>query len=232
MLVAPSRSRRCMAFTLVEIVVAMIIIAIIAAMLYAAMGKISQSSRGVACISNLRAMSAAHAAYGADHQGQMIPCATPIKGKLKWHNVLDVYMGNTDDLGNERPKWQLCPAKVLPYKGPDVIGYGWNFQSFGLNPSGFIDATNPGAENFGPNRRFAEIERPAETIIIADSCDPDSGFSGWQNAIIYWGAPANDRSLAQRHGGKGHYLMVDGSVKRLSLAEVQARNYYLFKVTK
>ncbi len=220
--------------TLVEIVVSIGVIAILAVLLLSSMKQVAETRSITVCVANLKQIGVGHAAYGADHQGAMITCATPIKGALKntyrWYNVLEPYMGvATKPDGPDRPKWQQCPGKKLSYENLYAVGYGWNFQSFGLNPPGVEDPRNPGSMSWGSGSRFSAVNQPGQTIVVGDSHDADAPFEDWQNFLLYWGGTGNDAKLPRRHRGGGNFLMADGHVQSLTFPEVTGNNYYLFR---
>lgn len=228
----PRRSRS--GFTFIELWICVGIIALVIFLLLPALQSSRASSISAACVANLRQIGVAHAAYAGDHHGAMIPCGTPIRGSTKntyrWYNVLEPYLGKaTDPSSPVRPKWQRCGAKKLNYESMYDVGYGWNFQSFGLYEPGVVTPGNPGALTWFPGSRYASVQAPAETIVIGDSHDAEAPFDDWQNFLLYWGGTANDAKLPRRHRGGGNFLMVDGSVRTMTFAEVTANNYYYLR---
>lgn len=78
-------SRRARAFTLVELLVVIGIIALLIGILLPVLGKARESSRTVACLSNLKQIVAAAQMYSAENKGYMIPYQTPRAGH--WSNI-------------------------------------------------------------------------------------------------------------------------------------------------
>jgi len=218
------------AFTLVEMLVTIAVIAILAALLFPAITGVREKANDTKCVSNLRQMGAGLMLYVADHDGALIPGAVASQegGLTLWFNALDAYMGNQEEgnLSNfasgRRPAWQRCPSKVFKETEMDhfSVGYGWNYygdnaghDGFGLYP-GDYNADGSSSGGHGGSSRLAEVTKPAKTIIIADSKDIDVAPSATHQNIYLYPPPATGQR-ASRHSGRGNYLMVDGHVESL-----------------
>src|SRR5947208_13525357 len=86
------RPRR--AFTLVELLVVIGIIALLIAILLPALSKARESANTVKCLANLRSIVQGCLNYSADNKGFIIPAqyhhpdATNLDGELAWSNIL------------------------------------------------------------------------------------------------------------------------------------------------
>ena len=67
----PSALRTRRAFTLVELLVVISVVAILAALLLPALSRVLEAGRGTACLSNLRQIGAGIAAFAADNDGKI-----------------------------------------------------------------------------------------------------------------------------------------------------------------
>ncbi len=110
------------AFTLVEMLVVLAIVAVLATLIIPGVQTAVYQSKKTRSIGNLRLMGSALMTYAADNDGKLIEGAlTPIYQKTRpkfWYNVLDAYMGGTDytmegQRRPERPSWQKDPLKVF-----------------------------------------------------------------------------------------------------------------------
>jgi len=232
-----SKFCRTQAFTLIELLVVIGVVVILMALLFPVAKSLIKRSQNTTCISNLKSMGGALGAYIAEHDGAFIPGSesniNPDGGpSLLWYQVLEPYMGRSTPLNNSkavydpiRPRWQVCPAK----KGDGVdyreIGYGWNHEFFGV--SGSLAATG---SNLGAYSRISQVSNPARTIIIGDSHDK-GGSPYWYHFRLY-GRSNNMSMCAERHAGRGNYLMADGHVESLTPGELTDNNNYLYRKIK
>jgi len=85
-------------FTVVELLVAMAVLAMLIGLSLPIMSKVRQSGRVTACLSNLRNLGQAHWQYMGDHKGRFIDAGLPHGGlaneEVAWVNTLDPYYDN------------------------------------------------------------------------------------------------------------------------------------------
>jgi prepilin-type processing-associated H-X9-DG protein len=139
------RAPRFLAFTLVELLIVIGIIAVLIALLLPALNKAREQAKAVQCLSNLRQLCAANFNYAADNAGVNVPGA----------NV--VLVGNS-------PHWQDAWFEILAAGGylgnPTLTGNGLQYSiPIARCPSG-IDAPS----NWLPNSSGANIASPASPI--------------------------------------------------------------------
>jgi prepilin-type N-terminal cleavage/methylation domain-containing protein/prepilin-type processing-associated H-X9-DG protein len=162
------------AFTLVELLVVMAIIAVLSAMLLPALAKGRLSAQRTACESNLRQLGVATEIYLGDSAGFFFKrCAPPDSAGQQWWfgwlqgttvpegqrafdlstGVLFPYLHGSDVRLCPSPAWGSPDFKL---KGANVIfSYGCNAYLF----------TGPGRNPVGANR----ISRPANLALFADA---------------------------------------------------------------
>jgi len=82
-------------FTVVELLVAIAVLAMLIGLSLPIMGKVRKSSRSTACLSNLRNLGQAHWLYMSDHKGRFIDAGLPHGGlandEVAWVNTLNAY---------------------------------------------------------------------------------------------------------------------------------------------
>ena len=111
------------AFTLVELLVVIGIIALLIAMLLPALNRARESSRTVACLSNLRQFANAVAMYSAEQRGYILPYQTPEFGH--WSNVtvdlgyLQAHSAQSAAQANTKTVF-FCPSGVQDILAPTL----------------------------------------------------------------------------------------------------------------
>ena len=117
---SPTWSRR--AFTLVELLVVLAVIAALSALSVPVYSRVVQSSRAAACMSNLRQLGAAVQLYVNDHNMVMPTLAAARADKTQSVAVID----NTLNVYATNPKVFVCPADSLGDAAGSGTSYYWN----------------------------------------------------------------------------------------------------------
>jgi len=193
-----TRARRCLAphprsaaFTLTELLVCVAIIGVLAAILCAVLSSVRTSSEKARCLSNLRQIGTAAAAYSADHKQSSVPPA--------FLGALADYLPQ-QAIGPASP-W-FCPADSrqktttgnLTYNDPS---YAYNGQRIGLPPTWWTTS----------QVRLPAIATPARTVYFSDA------------KAYYMNKAQANRNADFRHGGTLNALFFDGHVENLSFAD-------------
>lgn len=125
------------AFTLMELLVAISIIAILAAMLFPVFSRAREAARRTSCLNNTHQIGSGLLMYRADYDDTMPPASYPqdVYGMpdgstgqwFVWYHVLHPYVKNYDVFN--------CPGNryispTMPYAGQSVLNIG-----YGLNPA-------------------------------------------------------------------------------------------------
>ncbi len=219
-------SKNIRGFTLIEMLVVIAIIALLISLVVPVTGRALERARSASCASNLRQMGIAHMAFTAENRGYMIPAAkidryrpnAPTVSTHFWFHALEPFMGSEgpphgSTHGLNRPAWQRCPSKRMRITDGRMIGYGWNYTSFGMD-------TWDSAEYAGANRRaFSSMDmvsRPSNTILIGCSTD-NVDASPHVHMYVYQGTPGQILGTwPSRHNGGGNFLHVDGHLMTYS----------------
>ena len=209
---------RTQAFTLIELVVVIAIIAVLASILLPVFAQAREKARSTACISNLRQITAATVMYTQDYDetfgsasslthagGGMVlfQLATPI-------GALSSYVHNNG-------VW-FCPDRtdssadcLGPCRG---YGYNWSFYNGWDDGTGLLNAAQvvvlPDASGtLQPGKALADLTEPARTFLFGDTWDTALGTLGVYAA---WNGPGS-----ARHSGGLNFGFTDGHVKRLTM---------------
>ncbi len=223
------------AFTLVETLVAVAVIATLIGVLVPTLGAARASTRNALCMSNARQLSAANASYSVDHDGRSVPAASRFQqmNLQRWH-------GERDELGQmfDPTRGALTPylgsaatsegVRACPEFAPTLRALresGAGFESgaggYGYNSS-FVGSDRVGAsedrwvlrtDETGARRE--RFRRPAETIEFGDAAFAgDAGLieysflepSVWPDYPDY----RPDPSMHFRHKGRANVSWLDG----------------------
>jgi prepilin-type N-terminal cleavage/methylation domain-containing protein/prepilin-type processing-associated H-X9-DG protein len=238
------QSRR-RAFTLIELIIVIGIIAILAGLIVPALARAKEKSRSIKCVSNERQIGVGFELYLQDNQ--YYPPGRQ-QGVTEWDLCIGTYEGGSSDVTSQDARTALfaCPSVKIPNHGKQV--------NFSANPNVCREVT----KDKGPASED-EIKRPTETIVIADSIqyssDGDShailwGVVGSKGTAVYWndGEPSNAESPIQvsddldkvtdvndptaanfrfRHGsGYANGLFADGHVSHLPKGKVRDKELY------
>ena len=206
-----SPAKHAKGFTLVELLAAVVILALLAGLGVAGFQHAISASHTGQCAANLRTMAQAVLAYSADEGGKIPPAMAPANpeetggvGHRLWIDYLQPYLPLLS--GSERQHPYLCPAARRPglwnNRCPD---YGCNLR--------WSDAENAGAfalQSWNPEPhpaeiRIARVQNPSQLIMFADSYASNSIYTTGR-----WGLDL--RSIT--NGTSGAQLLASGLAPR------------------
>ncbi|MDD5198245.1 MAG: type II secretion system protein [Terrimicrobiaceae bacterium] len=191
-------------FTLVELLAAIAVGAIVLALISAGGQKAIARARSAQCLSHLRALGAATIGYAADND-MTLPATVHQRrqGLASWSKSLQPYAEGTLCF--------KCPCD--PVNRP----YSYCINDFLTpNPAGAGDL------NFS---RLTKLDKPASTILFAEMSD---GYSGDHfHFASYRGIPVpaevvKDQIAVERHDGSANYLFTEGHVENITWKHLKA----------
>jgi len=210
------------AFTLIEILVVVAIIALLAAIMFPVFARARESARKSSCLSNLKQISLGWMMYTQDYDEMAVPAyyyAGDFSSEYS-ENAWDFTLGwSASDMNQpvseagglldpyiKSGQINNCPSFTGDSVGRPSTGYAYNASYIGS------DGTHPSAN-------LAQIEKPAETILFADG----GAWSSYSNSIIgqnylrsYNNDPYSAGTAAFRHNDASNVAYADGHVKSIT----------------
>lgn len=239
---ADARSTRC-AFTLPEVLIVVGIVAVLASILFPAVGKIRQQARSAVCLGNVRQIGQLHAVYLTQNGGRSFQY---VNGVRVWADDLRKLSGKTDEL-------LICPEAIDAASSPFAVGaahVSWgpgtgtaeapwlktNRGSYGMN--GWLYQRGPGIEYFFDDRAKSFINprsapNPSATPAFADCVWID----GWpmpfnepptdlENPLFGGnGTGQMPRFCIDRHRRRINVVFLDGGARSVDLGELWELNW-------
>lgn len=230
----PMRKRGAGAFTLIELMVVVMIIAVLIALCFPAYFRILNSGRASASMSNLHQLAAANLAYVADNNGYYCP-AQEKTNRIRWHGArtsgaaaFDPSKGFLAPYLGESGRVKMCPLFADMLSGSASFengtgGYGYNATYIGGTP----------ADPYQP-LHSSRVPRPAQTVMFTTTAlAKSSGIQEYAFSEPYqWVDPNNNLagplqpSVHFRANGRALVAWCDGHVTAEVPAKLGGTDYY------
>lgn len=215
--------RKTKAFTLVELLIVIAIVAVLFAILLPALNGAKESGRRASCMGNLKQAVSGAMMYANDyadwlpHSGDAY---MPLSSVISWKALLLPYFGRATTAENCEGGVLKCPSQRNSSCGNSTYGfngfyggYGWNFETLGWK--------NIVISGYLPWVKLGGIKRPGGTIAVADTSDHWLGVDPGPLFFIY-GTSVDATWFSSRHNGTGVYAWVDGHVSTHEPVEVMS----------
>lgn len=193
-------------FTLIEILVVVMIIAVLAVLLASAIPRTLAETRSSKCAANLRQIGVAARLWSSDNDGRIVPVfypgdkSDPLSTNL-WPSLLAPYM----DVQLPLKSVSAYPMFICP-EAPKTFGYGYNY--FHLS---YIQ-TSTGRYQWAT---YAEVPNPSQTLMVVDELVPSDGSAIWRPYVRPPSYSSQNPTVAFRHpGSNANVLWLDGHVSK------------------
>ncbi len=187
------------AFTLVELLAVITIIAILAGLVLTVLSSMQNSVQATKCSSNLRQAYLAFCEYLADNENTM-PQRFYKTGDhdtgVKYYDLLSRYTGNPSP--DKRTNIFVCPSHH-ENNFPNQPSYGMNW--------------------YYDNANILSLPSPSYIIMLAETAGPDGKGSNRADK----GSDTPGELAPTRHGGFSNYLFFDGHVEKLKYPQTVLR---------
>jgi len=216
----PTRS----AFTLLELLVVVAIIAILAAILFPVFARARENARRTSCQSNLKQIGLAWIQYSQDYDEKIMRFSNGVSASSATASAPAVYWWGSWDGATFRASGGLlqpymksdqvrvCPSfTAVPanaYEGS--TGYAYNVGT--LSPTDYGPAPTYTASPRAAS--LAAISDTAQTVVFADAAKLDSA-GVYAPSTYLQGPSADNPNFNARHLETGNVLFCDGHVKAL-----------------
>lgn len=225
------------AFTLVELLVVISIIALLLSILMPALNKVRSSARVTVCQSNIRQLGMGLIFYCESNSNKLIPYTEPSIGYY-WMDAISPYLSAKLEKGEDKSlKVAFCPeAQKLPdcttvqaYGGSHMswqMNYGKWKSSYGNNGWWFSDLDTAAPGHFGRRGRYIYrnmLQMPFNTPLFADAL----WITGWptENSVppevpaeqSYSGM---ETFCIDRHETAINVALADGSARKFKIGEL------------
>lgn len=238
-------TRQQSGFTLIELLTVVGIIGILAALLIPTVQNSMESARTSGCMTNLRQIGVAAAAYSSENDGSLVPSSLTVSGvtlPVRWRAFLQPYIPSPD------MKIFICPSYRIDAKYMQTNDLNFRVTT-GLQPcsydiNSFYDGANgllpPGVHDtfngyLNMHRKLGAVPNPSRNIFVFDVGIPDSTsvpFAQWtengrsRTAACFGSMMPNNWAsrnwcLFPRHkkGTTTNALFYDGHVASLDIAK-------------
>ncbi|MFM7180785.1 MAG: type II secretion system protein [Verrucomicrobiales bacterium] len=219
-----SRPWKSNGFTLVELLVAITIIAVLAAGIWTAFARAKMMANRAACASNMRTLGTAFIAYANENSG-WLPTTSHLDPGESWIFQLKDYLGDGYD------RIRICPADP---KREDRLAEGGT--SYTLNEYTSVDLDDGLGGMIESFRHLPRLQYPSQTPLLFTVADRvglsftndhthSRNWKSWSSVLadISPDRHRTGEATPQHLEGSANYLYADGRVETIKAADLKAQ---------
>lgn len=194
----------CSGFTLLELLLAVGVIAVLSAMVFSAMGRMRAASERTTCNNHLRQIHILMGSYATDHGGRLPPtkASSSVGVEVHWRRAILPYMGLAS-LGDDLYRTGL----ICPVVKREMAGMGEkssNIVSFAMNY--YLQISE---EQGLP---ISRIKNPAQTLFFTEAYIIQNGLPR-EEIRPQWITQMKADQTGNYHLGSQNILFVDGHIE-------------------
>ncbi len=181
------------AFSLVELLMVITLIAILSGLLFPALARARAKAQQCTCLNNLRQLGTAAHLYAGDWDDLLPrPTATPDDG-ASWFYAIDPYLLNIIPAANASPAQKTAPVKQDPVWHSLSAESRMNWRTIKMNKKLLGSRTQgpsvtSAVDGWAPSwRRLGSIQKISRTVLLFDGRCEEAGslvdrarFDGWE----------------------------------------------------
>jgi len=220
-------SSKVRAFTLVELLVVIGIIALLISILLPSLAKARKSATAITCQSNMRQIYTAYIMYAQQYKNALIPNGGQglyggyVYGPWDRYVVEGKYLGGASNV-------MICPSTTsIQPEYTEFFCYGsYPRDSWYWGTNGYVWRLKSKYTPSIPMGHYTSWPPEAsKTILLIDSVRGTSSVPEWQGRNFFFGtADFPELGIAARHAKKANVVFVDGHVDSLTKAQLIERN--------
>lgn len=189
--------RRCYAFSLLELLVAIGVVAVLASILVAVSQHARQEAQAAQCLNHLRQAGAGLLLYAAASNGEIRSLYGGGYANKTWGKIL-----MEGGYVPHRPALR-CPTGATTYA---LDSKTWDWQTFGMNMAGSPGVITTVDLDRIYSLRLANVSEPSRHVLISDSAVNEVNRN--QSFRTYTRSPSTGIHL--RHRGRANLFFLDG----------------------